>query len=409
MKEFYTKHKIQFLILIGLLILIFGIEYLALDKPSTLDAEAAIQICEEMGEGEMQTDCWYTVIRSGFREGGSLLAFDIFKKIYETSDLFVSTGCHRHAHRVGDISYYEDYLTHKDITKMKFPHVTSVCGYGYFHGFIEHLIQDNPYPQFVRETCDYLDTSLTEIMPSIRITCFHGSGHGFALSGIDTTSQDSWGDPEKLIGNSLSQCEALQASRFEVEECKEGVFNVLVEWMSDEQYGLTYNHEDPFWFCREQEPENKKACYYEMAQKQGIDMDVVAAAKLADSIGDEDLARVVFIVTVSGMMQLGVATEIQYDFILACREVPDYLKENCIKSITGGMMEHGNPGEEHIKLLEFCQSDILLSDERSICFDSLLEKMARFNADEFIYDFCEAEDNEFRKYCRSNLNYPFVE
>jgi len=298
----------------------------------------ALSACEQFGSGDEIIDCWYELIRQDFQGGGIQRAFATFDTLYENSDMFIITGCHRHAHRIGDAAYYESYLTHKDLQKMEFPPITKVCGYGFYHGFIEHLIQDNPDPHFVKETCDYLDGRLSLTAPDIRITCFHGSGHGYTLASVDTDDTSSWGDAQAFVEEPLKKCEMLDGIEREVEECKEGVFNVIVEWMVNQEFGLEYDEIDPFTLCREQEHANQQACYYEMAQKLDsvAEWDVTKAAHIAEQVPNKRFAQMVLSVAVASMMQTKITEDGQYTYLQSCRNIPEYLRNVCLVAIVGG-------------------------------------------------------------------------
>lgn len=371
---------------------------LGIDRES--EAKKSLSVCERLETSDERIDCWYDIVRKAYKKDGSEQAFAVFKVLYENSDEFKSSGCHRHAHRIGDTAYYEAYLAHKDIKKMNFPDLAKVCGYGFFHGFIEHMVQDRPQPDFVKESCEYLDESLTSTMPAIRITCFHGSGHGYALAAVDHADTSSWGDANALIGDSLILCEQTATRENEVEECKEGVFNVVVEWMADEDYGLKYDYNDPFWLCREQARENLQACYYEMAQKTDrvAEYDVIKAAELAQSIEAKEYSGMVFSVSLAGIMQSQLPMDRQYEYIVDCRNIHKSLMNNCIQAIISGMFEHGNPGEEHVKALELCDWDELVDDEKGKCYESVVNKLERFNSNMQIEQICE-EHSGLRPYC----------
>ena len=64
-------------------------------------------------------------------------------------------------------------------------------------------------------------------------------------------------------------------------------------------------------------------------------------------------------------------------------------------------MEHGDPEEEHIKGIEFCESSELNEGERKICFDALFEKLKRFYSDSKISDICRSGGDTFRIYCHN--------
>jgi len=63
-------------------------------------------------------------------------------------------------------------------------------------------------------------------------------------------------------------------------------------------------------------------------------------------------------------------------------------------------MEHGNPEEEYIKGIEFCESSELNEGERKICLDALFDKLKRFHSDSKISELCRSGGGTFFAYCR---------
>ena len=118
-------------------------------------------------------DCWLRGIEDAFTVGGTEGAFDVFTTIYNRYDDFAATGCHKHAHRVGDLAFYYDYLTHEDLSKVTFPKNATAFGYGFYHGFVEHLVQNKPDPAYVDEVCPYLKDTIYDMAPAISQTFYH--------------------------------------------------------------------------------------------------------------------------------------------------------------------------------------------------------------------------------------------
>jgi len=396
--------KLLIILIFSLLVLvsIFSLERLNAIGEMHDKLQYAISQCGENKEIYVTVDCWYELMRQEMRHGGIQGAFAVFTALYETSETFIKTGCHRHAHRIGDMAYYEVYLTHKDMKQVEFPQAIKYCGYGFLHGFLEHLISDNPDPAFVEETCANLEERLGDTMPAIRISCFHASGHGFMLAPVD---KNKWGDPQVLIDKPLQKCDSMSGTSEEIEECREGAFNVLLVWMYNKEYGLVYDADDPFLICRTQLDRHKMACYYEMAQELGSvsEWNIIKVAQTAENLEDGSFTEMVMRVAVASMMQQGIARDGgEFDYLLSCRSIPQHLQSACIGAIAGALIEHGKPGKEYVKGLKFCSSDTLLHDERQACYKALFSHLGRFYTHEKLVTLCNTLPPSHQMLCFPN-------
>lgn len=353
-------------------------------------AEAASLCMKHEWETE-QIDCWYEVIREEFDDGGTAQALDAFTHVYRTYPAFANSGCHRHAHRVGDMAYYFDYLEHGDLDKVDFPQSANACGYGFYHGFFEHLIQDRPDPHYVTEVCEYFDERLHETAPAIQQTCYHGSGHGFTLAKADTLLDPSEWTIENFTEDANTLCESLpNASDYEISECRQGVYNVIVDWMMDNEYELSYNMDAPFAFCDAVAPDRQADCYYEAAQK----LDSVSgfdAKRMGDivyALPRPDLHGWIMSTGMAGLVQHDPGSD-QLDILFGCREVHESLFDACLGGLVGGLSEHGPPQKEYEYAANFCEQDALTDQERTTCYWVLDAQLARFRADDEVVSMCQ--------------------
>jgi len=341
-------------------------------------------------------DCWYEIIRETFNTKGTEEAFDIFEDIYTKYDVFTNTGCHRHAHRVGDMSYYLDYLTHKDLTQMDFPKNANLCGYGFYHGFVEHLIQDNPDTNFTVKACTQLIESLESVAPAIQQTCYHGAGHGFLLAKVDQLSEGEGWSRRMFIEEPLSNCEALTSvTQNDRNECRQGVYNVFTDWMSYGEYGLSFNTEEPFDFCNAEHVERREDCYYEVAQKLDMitDSNPIEMGRLIQVIEDEDVRGSVLGTGIAGIIQNNPAGN-QYDVLTQCQSLSEDLVVPCIKGIVGGLIEHDISKTNYTNAANFCAYAPMSDAERNECLIRGVDQMQRFRT-----------PNELQKLCAQKV-YP---
>ena len=384
------NNKIQYSILAIVAIILFG--FVGYNVQSNAARISRIDACSTVYKGEAaQINCWQEIMREEFDKGGTREAFEIFEIVYKNYEVFANTGCHRHAHRVGDMAYYFDYLTHKDFTKMNFPKGATACGYGFYHGFFEHLIQDHPDIDFVTKTCEYMRNNLEEVAPAISQTCYHGSGHGFILARSDELIRESQWSLSALVDIPLNQCESLpKASEREISECRQGVYNVIVDWMADEEYGLSYDRESPFAVCDTQPYGRQKDCYYEMAQKLDSvsDFDPQKMVSIVEKAARVDLRPISISVGVAGIVQRNPQGD-QTDLLKACQRIDiTELRHKCIFGILGGLVEHAIPGSDYKNAINFCEAQLLAEDERQKCYKELLNKLKRFRTNEEVQKMC---------------------
>lgn len=364
--------------------------------------------CHKEVPESQQIECIFRVIERELIDHGMSPAMALFSRAYADFPSFVGQGCHKQAHRVGDIVYARLYTPEQGIDILDFPQETTACGYGFFHGFLEHLIQDRPDPAFVDTTCSRLDERLGSQMQAIRNICFHGSGHGFALAHAETLPRSAWGNVRAFTVAAAANCDKLtQADTRSKEECREGVFNVLVEWMSLKQYGFTFDNEHPFRACDEGPKSLQSACYYEMAQKlDGLaERDPVKLASIVERIPDERLRNMSFQVGIAGIVQNTILEEEASARILsACATLDEEFFKGCLGSYINGLYEHGAPQKEYIRALDLCQLDVIVSGGyASQCYSLVSERLQRFYTPDEQKRICELFPKEFREVCTRDI------
>lgn len=351
-------------------------------------------------------NCWLQIVFDRLRSEGLVSAYRAFSYLYETRPIFGASGCHQHAHKVGDTAYYELFVAGGlTLEEMNFPQETTSCGYGFFHGFVEHLIQDHPDGAYVTKTCEYLRERYSESMRDIGIICYHASGHGFTISKADTLTKSEWGNMYALVEEPLLSCESLpDISSREIEDCREGVFNVISDWMVLEDLGLSFDYEEPFKLCNTLLERWKHACYYELGMKLEpvIGDEPTEAEKFVRNIGDTDLRETVFGVMIAGMMQRQAPLNGYEEVLGGCLNVVDAtLMHICVRSLVNGMMEHGSPGKEYEKILPLCAFPSLKEREvESVCYEALARRLSRFYVPEKKEFICARFPEAYADFCR---------
>lgn len=393
--------------ILGVLVVVgAGVSILYMNHASHPALAAAIDECLLIENENQEIDCLYRALEDELHDNGIEASMHAFRESYRRSHAFASTGCHRHAHRIGDMVYYDVYWSKGyTVPEIDFPQETTACGYGFFHGFLEHLVQDQPDPTFVTKVCEGLREKYTDTMGDIGLTCYHGSGHGFTLAQLDEVSESEWGTLRPFVRIPAQKCESLsQAQAHEKEECLEGIFNVIVDWMEDGEYGFSYNYDKPLALCNTVRPGLQKACYYEMAQKLDFaaDLDAQKLRALVSVAPNHLLERLAFQVGIAGFVQQRVAKDDGYTYVLKqCNQMNDPWHLYCIESLVNGLYEHGEPQYEYERPLALCRDPLINSNEagQELCYAKTAERMPRFYAPEKIEKVCQLFPAEYTELC----------
>ncbi len=185
-----------------------------------------------------QGGCWDTVITNEFHAHGVAMALHAVDLMYRTYPAFLDTNCHRHAHVVGDLAYYEQYAEDPNLVNdIQLTPDATACGYGFFAGFIEHLIQNHPDPAYFVSTCDDFIARWGNEMKGVRHMCYHAGAHGFMLAIADHATKSEWGNFQTFAGSALQACAKLAADR-DKERCRQGVVHQLYLWKDAGEFGF---------------------------------------------------------------------------------------------------------------------------------------------------------------------------
>lgn len=356
--------------------------------------EKEVAVCAETTEDRSaRINCWIEALRKALRAEGTERAFELFGYVYENHEDFSDTGCHLHAHRMGDIAYYDEYLAHQDITEIEFPKNSISCGYGFYHGFIEHMIQDRPEVDFVETQCAYLIDALKDVGPGIEGVCYHAGGHGFMMARADElTDREEW-TIANFTNPPLEKCEQLKTpDAYLKDECRQGVFNVFVNWMEIGEYGIHYNADAPYEYCNTlTNDDHQYACYTEMTRKINYASkgDPERAIEIIQSGVRRDMDIYLLEIAVAGTVQED-PYGAQEKLLRGCRAVDGHMQEACFKAIVHGLFEHGIPGAEYKLADEWCAASDLSETEDAWCYQRLVNKLDRFRTDTQIKEICDA-------------------
>ena len=336
--------------------------------------------------------CFDDLMRDTVHTKGIDAAYKLFEETYAEGQL--PRACHWTAHRIGEAGY-DLYREGKDFSISV---ATTYCGYGFYHGFMERLLRDNPDPAYALSFCDSVKAQLGEMG---LWNCYHGIGHGYTEDPPDPSSE---GDFQKMITPGIKMCEFLFGKDFgNLNLCLTGVFTVPVNFAADEKYGLRMDPKDPFAVCRTQPYTYWKACYGEFAAKLDtvLNWDIHLLPAYVNKLPDEKLKRLVVWVVPSVMMAKDILADDHREYIDGCREsFTDLLRRICWGGSILGFFQHGEPEKQYEKILNFCNSNAWKGeDERVFCWGEGLRQMRQNYSLDKVKGICPRVPEEYRFLC----------
>ncbi|PCI29278.1 hypothetical protein COB52_02665 [Candidatus Kaiserbacteria bacterium] len=310
--------------------------------------------------------CWKEEILAALTAGGVEAAFERFSYMYENVPGF-SNACHAIVHVIGENAYY----TFNKQENFSLTNVTSYCGYGFYHGFMETLLVTTGDMDEAREFCRFVDEQLFEFGAAAGQACYHGVGHGFT----DGSDPRTWGNADAVIEKALQMCIQIAETDRQKYLCGTGVFNGLAVARHYGLYGLVVDPSSVFEPCEGQNDEEfKLACYEQMNTLiDGLaNNEVGNLLKIIKSISEPEYTGLTLQSAVSVLTKGGVDMDTIAAVSTECiTEFPEYTNM-CIGGIVSGIVEFGTPTKQHFEAIKYCTHDVLTSVQQVTCFKKVV-------------------------------------
>ncbi len=335
------------------------------------------------------------MIVEAFDKYGLSRSLDLVDKIYSRDSTFGST-CHDIGHLLGS----KTFKLFKQGKDFEITSKVAFCSYGFYHGFMEILASEGDVKR-ARDFCKYVDSRVSKETPDATLQCFHGIGHGWV---------NIHGD-KALVGNDLgiakkglSLCREVASTDSELSRCATGVFNGLSVFYANEEYGLKINKSDPMWICKKVEKEFQDPCYVSMnAILFSITGgDFRSSAKYIESIDDDVVASHAMINLSLPFSLSEINNNDHSKSVAVCKSLQDRLIIPCFQGFAFAFMEHGEPGKEYVRAVEFCKVNGLTDKEEKGCLSYIYSYMAQWYPKEKAYSICRSE-NGYEQLCKEKL------
>ncbi len=317
-------------------------------RAQATDIPALVAACEKQGAQTQQ--CLNDLVLAQAHDRGIGAGFDALAAAY-AHDAEFAAFCHGSTHELGKIAY-ADFKVGKDI---ELSSKTSYCGFGFFHGFMESLLQDSGTIDEARKFCAYVDDKLKASVGGVTFACYHGMGHG-VIDGSDTSL---WGDSKRFIQPGLDLCEKLGSTDMEKNWCGSGVFNAFAIHVRDPKYKLNIDPLDAYAICRAQTKSYFKIACYDQMNSYFVEStaDFGEALRASARSAAKDPGAVPHAVeSVAGYEVLRVlqSTRPAADYLKDCAALSGELADSCTRGFANGLVEFGKPGAEYDVALPMC-------------------------------------------------------
>jgi uncharacterized protein YxeA len=382
------------IIILSIIILALFVFYLQAhtDVFWTIQLNKESQKCTE----ESNQVCWVNLVLSVFHKRGLEYSLNFVSSAYQRDPSF-SKVCHDVGHLLGK----ETYKLFDEGKEFQISSNASFCSYGFYHGFMESMVSSEEDLKKARQFCLYVDSQISKITPDATLQCFHGIGHGWVNIHED---KSLWGNDLGIIKKGLILCERVSENDSELSRCATGVFNGVSVFYSTEESGLKIKKDDPLWICKAQENKYQDPCFISMNTVLMAlnDGDLKVASKYLEDIPDD-------IVASHAMINLAIPFGLRRyddkdhrDSVGICRSLQERLVVPCLQGYAFAFLEHGEPGKEYVRSLDFCKENDLTETEENKCLGYIYAYLAQWYAQDKAVEICNNEGG-YQQYCHEQL------
>lgn len=344
-----------------------------------------------------QLQCWQQQMKQTLQSHGLPAAFDALANLYATQPAF-AVQCHNFTHELGEEAY-EMFASGKDF---ELNSKTQYCGYGFYHGFMETLLQNTKDVRKAQDFCAYVGKKLAGQTTDGEGACYHGIGHG----AVDGTDVKAWGNPQAMIDPSMKLCKFVSGTNQDyLYRCVTGVYNALEILSTDSKYKLSMIEKNPFWLCPSQPESYKEPCYTNMLPSllRFTNNGLEKSEKIIEKIPEKPNIKTTVIYSLFHEFVRLNLDRPNYNIengMQICHSLADTFRLACVDGIAGGHMKYGDPKLAYVKGLAFCKMPILKSDEEDSCYNTILTRLRIWYSPVQAAEICSAVDAKFQKYCQ---------
>jgi hypothetical protein len=221
----------------------------------TLGESTRACLATKGGSAALAPECWEADVKHLLDTKGIDATFAYIDGLLETDPAF-TRNCHDVMHFVG-ITAYETFKDHDSITTKP---ETAICGYGFYHGFLEAMQKESGRGNIAKAKAYCEEVGQISGKPA-QDPCIHGIGHAL----FDSIDGAHWGKPQEMINNALGVCETTFSTANDEQQCSTGIYNSFANAVIAKNYNLSFSIFDVSTLCSAQKSQYVQACYAEVA------------------------------------------------------------------------------------------------------------------------------------------------
>lgn len=328
--------------------------------------------------------CYVGLVMDVFNKQGLDKALNLVTVIYAQDQSF-SSSCHDVGHLLGAATY----KLFKEGKPFKITPNAAFCSYGFYHGFMEALASEGDVSK-ARDFCTYVDNQISKETPDAALQCYHGIGHGWVnIHGDKTLLGDDLGIAKK----GLALCEKVAANDSELSRCATGVFNGIAIFYANGENGLKVRSTDPMWICRSVDAKFQDPCYISMntVLYQVTNANFKLATSYIEQIASDSIAQhsMINLALPFSLNEMNKTDHTQS--INVCRSLQKRLVNSCFQGFAFAYLEHGEPGKEYVKAINFCKANGLTKTEEAGCLSYIYGYLAQWYPKDKALGICSSE------------------
>lgn len=340
--------------------------------------------------------CYVGLIMDVFNKEGLDKALDLVTVIYSQDSSF-SGSCHDVGHILGAATF----KLFKEGKPFKITPKAAFCSYGFYHGFMEALASEGDVSK-AREFCAYVDKQISKETPDAALQCYHGIGHGWVNIHGDKTLL---GDDLGIANKGLALCEKVASNDSELSRCATGVFNGIAIFYANGENNLRVKENDPMWLCRSVDLKFQDPCYismntvlYQVTKGDFKQATIYIEQIKADSVAQHAMINLALPYSLAELDKPDHSQSVNI-----CRNLQKRLVNSCFQGFAFAYLEHGEPGKEYVKAINFCKNNGLTKDEESGCLSYIYGYLAQWYPKDKAFSICNSEGG-YKDLCTERVN-----
>lgn len=327
--------------------------------------------------------CYFQELSIVTDQEGVSAALAKLRSWMEESEL-VRQNCHDLSHVIGE----EAYQHYQQGENFQLSREKSLCGFGFYHGFIETVLSVEGSVSTVAAACrDLLDNPDILNTDQHYSACFHGIGHG--VFDLVVASQDVSAGLE----SGLATCRSFSQNQQEETMCVTGVFNGLRFAYFYPQYDVEFNPDDPLELCHVFDESDRRWCYADVLAGYADSQQWTMAESyrfFVDRYSPTSLERAAVVNYLAGRhnrtWQIGDSVSSE---VLFCQELPSELRSTCFEGLIGALAMQIPADQLFTSLEPVCEAPQLSGIERAKCYEIVIAVQASQSSSEQVAAVCQ--------------------